>query len=92
MVMRAASKGGASGRVCAKSATKFPASKTAAANAKIIFHQGFRAIAILRSVRSFKWISGKAYIYTLARAFQTKNASRTRLWRNKILASDPEVF
>src|ERR1700680_4638358 len=55
IVMREASKGGASGRVCADAAAKFPASKTSAANAKAAFQQDFQAIAILRSVRSFDW-------------------------------------
>src|SRR5580693_10579068 len=79
MVMRGASNGGASGRVCADSATKFPASNIRAKNADAGFHQDLQAIAILRVVRLFEWISGKAYFYTLALAFQTKNASRTRL-------------
>ena len=77
MVMRAASKGGASGRVCAYPVTKFPASRISAANVNAVFHQDFQSMAILRIVGAFKWNSGKAYIYTLAHAFQTKNTGET---------------
>ena len=52
--MREASNGGASGRVCADIATKFPASKTSAAKSKAAFHQDFQGIAILRSVQSLE--------------------------------------
>src|SRR3984893_12171286 len=79
MVMRAASNGGASGRVWARTATKFPASKISATNVNAAFHRNLQAIAILRGVRPFEWISGKAYFYTLADAFQTKNTSPSRL-------------
>jgi hypothetical protein len=71
IVMREASNGGASGRVCAFTATKFPASKMSPANVTAAFHPDFLCIAILRSVRQFDGNSGKAYFYTLARAFQT---------------------
>jgi hypothetical protein len=52
--MREASNGGASGRVCADTATKFPVRKNIAATIKAVFHQDFQGIAILRSVRSIE--------------------------------------
>jgi hypothetical protein len=55
MVMREASNGGASGRVCADTAAKFPASTISAANALAALHQDFQDIAILQSIRSIEW-------------------------------------
>jgi hypothetical protein len=82
--MREASNGGASGRVCADIATRFPISKTSAAKSKAVFHPDFHGIAILRSVQSFESEFRQAYIYTLARSFQTKNASRTVSWNKEL--------
>jgi hypothetical protein len=73
MVMREASKGGASGRVCANTATKFHASKTSAANVKAVFHQDFQAIAILRTIRSFEWEFRQGiYLHPAARVSNQK--------------------
>jgi hypothetical protein len=52
--MREASNGGASGRVCADNAAKFPASTASAANVRAALHQDFQDIAILQSFRSIQ--------------------------------------
>jgi hypothetical protein len=54
-VIREASNGGASGRVCAKAAAKFPASKIVAAKTGVALHKDFKLIAILQKVPSFNW-------------------------------------
>jgi hypothetical protein len=78
IVMRATSNGGASGRVCADTATKFPASKTSAANAKTVFHEYFQGIAILRSDRSFEWEFRQGiFLHPCARVSNQKSVAAT---------------
>src|SRR6202166_3041284 len=57
IVMREASKGGASGRVCAYARAGCPADKISAANANAAFHLVFQYIAILQSVWQNVWQS-----------------------------------
>src|SRR5258708_11935625 len=71
MEMREASNGGASGRVCADAARKFPENQISAANPNAIFNHTFLRIAKFSTVLLRQSTnSGKAYFYTLIAAFQ----------------------
>jgi hypothetical protein len=83
IVMREASNGGASGRVCGYAATKFPASRISAANVNAAFHQDFQGIAILRRVRSFEWKFRQGiYLHPCARVSNQKYALNNSHWNS----------
>jgi len=82
--MREASNGGISGLPWANTAAQSPADKIAA-KSRAVFHQDFQRIAILQAGLRFNGNSDKAYFYTFARLFKTKNASNTRAARGALL-------
>ena len=92
MVMREASNGGASGRVCADTATRFPARKTSAANEKLLSTKISRSSQSSEGFDRLIMRTQARHISTpFARTFQTKNASGSiveqRLFRRTLYSS-----